>query len=110
MSDIKELDAHKEQDLSDKLMERLRGNGKGGDFVIASIAKIESLLEQLLTTQQALDSSCQTNQVLVKRLRIAAETLRRIVSYEEGDPTGGGIGGELIQALAKLGLNAIEGK
>lgn len=61
--------------------------------------------EQLTTTQQALDSSCQTNQILVKRLKMAEEGLRRIINYTLGDPTGGGTGIDLIQGLAKITLN-----
>lgn len=61
---------------------------------------------QLTATQQALDSSCQTNQVLVKRLKLAKECLEVILYSGCLD----GVVPVSIRKKIEITLNAIEGK
>ena len=66
--------------------------------------------QQLTTTQQALDSSCQTNQVLVKRLQEAAGALKEISrnSCHRGDVWLPRYSNEEMQTIAKAALASIK--
>jgi hypothetical protein len=74
--------AHGGFNLGREDIERLPDNYREMRYELKTIRMavdvIDDLSKQLTATQQALDSSCQTNQILVERLKVAAAALEYI--------------------------------